>query len=363
MQLRIIHQTAGGDEDFCNRLNELLEVDGLKEVRFSVAYARWDGIGLIADRLEAFLKAGGRFSSIYGAGNGVTTADALYYGLVLAARFPKRTFAAFVEDKYSNAIYHPKFYQFLYKDKSVVLIGSANLTGGGLARNAELAVELAYNSNSALAKELDGFWSKAQAQAKIVTADEIRRLATSAGAGLEKRDEAGGAKAAKPAARVKAKSAPKPLFEKILNLPLAQKAKKVRLLETMDALTEPPRHLYLQIFKRETGGQKGKPGSAVQLPSATLAAYFGLGKGETRTVTFQFKDEEVKTRVIHNTNHTHQVRLNPIFSVERPAILHFERLGTDIYSAIFVPKKKYASILESKCTEQRSVRARRWGME
>ncbi|MDX0559449.1 hypothetical protein GOC96_16105 [Sinorhizobium medicae] len=78
MRLTLSHQTSGGAEDFCHRLNALFKTAGLKQVRFSVAYVRWDGLGLISEALEAFLESGGNFESIYGAGNGVTTPDALH---------------------------------------------------------------------------------------------------------------------------------------------------------------------------------------------------------------------------------------------------------------------------------------------
>lgn len=358
----LLHQISNGSEDICQRLNALLNTNGLKQVRFSVAYARWDGIGLVSDALETFLNGGGRFESVYGAGNGVTTSDALHYGLLLAARYPGRTYSGFIEDKYLNAIYHPKLYEFRYSDRVVALVGSANLTGGGLARNGELVVELSAPLADATAKQLSTFWTWAKSESKEVTAAEINRLAKASGAGNERRDEVGGAKSGKPALKVQAKLAPKPIFQKVLNLPASDNKVKNKLLANMGSITERPTHLYLQIFERETGGHKGKSGSLVQLPVATLGAFFGLQEGEKREVTFRFPTEEVTSRIIHNSNHTHQVRLNPIFSVKRPAIIHFERIGGDVYKASFVPAPAYASTLSSKCPEQRRAGSRRWGM-
>ena len=100
----------------------------------------------------------------------------------------------------------------------------------------------------------------------------------------------------------------------------------------------------------------------MQLPVATLGSYFGLEEGEGREVTFRFPDEEVRSRITHFSNHTHQVRLSPIFSVKRPAIIHFERLGDDIYRARFISPVAYAKTLSSRCPEQRRTGARRWGI-
>lgn len=343
-------------------MNELLADPDLKRVRFSVAYARWDGLGLISEALENFLAGGGKFEAIYGAGNGVTTPDALQYGLLLNSQFPGKTFAGFIEDEYANAIYHPKFYEFLYSDHGVALIGSANLTGGGLARNGELTVELSFKQTDAIGKQLQSFWKAAKGVSKKVTVSEIRRLAKTPGAGRERRDEVGGAKSGKPFLKTDAKLAPKPIFEKVLNLPAKKAAQKSNILAGMDSLTDQPRHLYLQIFERETGGHKGEPGAMVQLPVATLGAYFGMTGTEGRELTFEFPSEQIRSNVIHNSNHTHQVRLSPIFSVKRPAIIHFERIDEDRYRARFVPASSYATTLKTKCPEQRRAGARRWGI-
>jgi HKD family nuclease len=362
MELTIHHQKSGQSERLYHSFNRLLKTPGLKAVRFSVAYARWDGIGLISQALEGFLKAGGKFQAIYGAGNGVTTPDALQYGLFLNTQFPGQTYAGFIEDEYANAIYHPKFYQFLYSNYSIALIGSANLTGGGLVRNGELTAELSFKQGGAVGKQLSSFWKTAKDASKKVTVTEIRRIAKAPGAGSERRDEVGGAKSGKPILKVDAKLAPKPLFEKILGLPAKKAAQKSDILAGMDTLTDRPKHLYLQIFERETGGHKGEPGAMVQLPVATLGAYFGMTGAEGRELTFEFPKEKVRSNVIHNSNHTHQVRLSPIFSVKRPAIIHFERIGEDRYGARFVPASSYTATLKTKCPEQRRAKSRRWGI-
>lgn len=362
MGLGLSHQISGGSEDFCHRLNELLKTAGLKQVRFAVAYARWDGLGLISEALEAFLESGGHFESIYGAGNGVTTSDALHYGLLLSARFPGRTFSGFIEDSHANAIFHPKFYEFRFADGVIAIIGSPNLSGGGLARNGELAVELSLRLGDPIETELSAFWVWAKGAATKVTVPEIHRLAHAPGAGRERRDEVGGAKTGKPFLKVKANLSPKPIFQKVLDLPAAKTKKKHELLADMGSISERPVHLYLQIFEKETGGQKGKPGSAVQLPVATLGAYFGLAKGEGRVITFRFPGEEITTKVIHNTNHTHQVRLSPIFTVKRPAIIYFKRIAEDVYDANFAPPGAYLSTLKAKCPQQSRTGARKWGM-
>ena len=127
-------------------------------------------------------------------------------------------------------------------------------------RNGELVVELTFQVGDPIEKRLAAFWTWAKGEAKKVTVAEIHRLAKSSGAGRERQDEVSGAKSAKPTLKVKTKLAPRPIFEKVLDLPASRTKQKSELLASMGSITERPTHLYLQIFERETGGQKGKPG-------------------------------------------------------------------------------------------------------
>jgi HKD family nuclease len=346
----LLKQISGKSETFRERLVALLKYSDLERVRIAVAFARWDGIGLLSGPLENFLERGGKLESVYGVGNGITTSDALYYGLVLRKLFPGRTYSGFVEDRYANALFHPKYFEFRFASKTIVIVGSANLTGGGLQRNSEVGFEVTFPSGAAGEDSLATYWKTVRALAATTTQAEIQRL-SSLGTGKEGASESN-EPSGKPYLAAKADAIKKPLFAKILELPSTHKQKKEQLLGEMSELSEKPKHLYLQIMQRETGGQKGKPGCAVQLPVATLGAYFGIGRAQKKVVIFSFAAENITASIIHNSNHTHQVRLNPIFSVKRPAIIHFERIGNDHYKARFVPGAQYAKVLARRCTEQ-----------
>lgn len=358
--IRLVDQVSGKGESFRIRLRELFAKPQLERVRIAVAYARWDGLGQISDQIESLLRAKGTFEAIYGAGNGVTTPDALYYGLLLNKQHLSRAYTGFIEDEFANASFHPKWYQFQYKDKSVVIVGSNNLTGGGLCRNDELSVEFSLMRESAEEKEWERYWKTIRAKSKRVTALAIRKLAEQPGQSREGSDEVGGSKKGKPFLK-QTKPAPKPLFDKILKQPNLSKKAKEELLGGMTELSAKPKRLYLQIFERETGGDKGKPGSAVQFPVATLGAFFGIGSTEQREVTIEFPTQTLISRFMHLSNNTHRLRLAPILAVKRPAVLVLERLGNDRYKAWFA--NNYQNTLKAKCSEQRDQRSRKWGLE
>lgn len=334
----------------------------LQRVRIASAFARWDGLGLISSEVENLLKNGGHFESIFGAGNGITTPDSLLYGLYLKELYPDLVNPLIVEDRFINSIFHPKFYVFEFKVGSVAVVGSANLTGGGLVRNTELAVQLEIAVGSKLEKELHGAWNNLLKLALPVTAKRVREMFAGARAGSEsdvREGSRGGT--GKPYLSKGPKASPKPLFKKVLGL--KSSTKKSKILSKLDTLSEKPLKLYLQIFETETGGSGGNLGYQVQLPVATLATYFGVGTAETRKAEFRFKDETVVTNLIHFENNTHRVRLKPILEIKRPAVLIFTRVSDDVYDVRPAKADRYAAILSSKCTQQSRVGSRRWGFE
>ncbi|MGA0543553.1 phospholipase D family protein [Neotabrizicola sp. VNH66] len=357
----LVDQARNGDETTLNRLLCLFEDKALEQVRFAVAYVRWEGLGLLSKSIEAFISRGGRFESIYGAGNGVTTPDALYYGMLLDNLFPGRTYAGFVEDDYANATFHPKYYEFRFASETRVIVGSSNLTGGGLQRNSEASLEVKISRGGADEKALDAYWVALRKSAKMVTLGHVQRISKSHGTASEDREKTKVPSCGKPYLPTKTKPHPRPLFQKIMGLSKPSQATKDKLLSEFSEISDRPKHLYLQILARETGGQSGKSGSAVQLPVATLGAYFGVARSEERSIRLVFPNGPLETNITHFSNNTHQVRIQPILEIDRPAVLHLTREGGDTYKARFIPPDKYETVLKAKCTNQSRKNSRRWG--
>lgn len=356
----LIDQGTPGSEATLQRIIQLLQDPKLERVRFAVAFARWEGIGLIASSIENFVSKGGRFESIYGAGNGITTPDALYYGILLRRLFPSSIYAGFVEDEYANSSFHPKFYEFRTDSQVRVIAGSANLTGGGLQRNSEVSIEAEFLRGGAQDEALDAYWKSVKKTSKSLTLGHVLRLSTSPMSAVEK-VPAVSPKAGKPYLPPGTKPQPRPLFEKILGLSKPPQKTKDELLSQFSAISERPKHLYIQILARETGGQKGKSGSAVQLPVATLGAYFGVSRKESRKIRLQFPDGPIDTNITHFSNDTHQVRIQPILSINRPAVLHLQRIAPDVYKANFIPPASYKKTLAKRCPYQSRKNSRFWG--
>lgn len=362
MAAHLLVQTHEETASLLTALKTCFAMPGLQGFRVATAYARWDGIGLISTEIEKLIGDGGAFEFIYGAGNGVTTADSLLYGIYLDDIFPGKVSSFLVEDEYCNSIFHPKLYLFSFPDHIVALVGSGNFTGGGLVRNTECAIQVSAPKGSALEKKLNASWKKIKKLAEPVTPKRVRELMQGERKGSETDWREGVARnSGKPALKGGPKVSPKPLFQKVIEL--NSPTKKSKILSKLDSITDKPNRLYLQIFPNETGGNAASAGYQVQLPVATLAAYFGVGADETKKVEFRFPRETIETNLTHFENNTHRVRLRPILDIPRPAILIFDRIEDGIFQVRSERPSRYAKTLGSKCTQQSRAGSRKWGFD
>jgi HKD family nuclease len=325
----------------------------LRSARLAIAYVSWGGLSLIADSVEAFLGRSGKLSSIFGVDNGVTTPDALCYGYYLQGKFEGQCQSFGLSWNYCDSVFHPKLMEFEFATERIMIVGSSNLTNGGMAANHELGLSITVPKDHQLSNELDDAWSDYLALSTRVDPPFIRELAKSkVGNEAVRRPEISNY----PRLGLQLPRAKKPLFEHILKsdspVPLKHKT-----LSKTSSLTEKPAKLYLQILA-ETGG-----GDQVQLPVATLGTFFGIGEGDVKEVVFRFSGgRESHVTLTHFENNTHRIRLRPILNLPRPLVLIFERLSENDYSVEVVAESAYEVILAQHCTEQTRAGSRRWGL-
>ncbi len=137
-----------------NRLIELLDSSDYHTLNIVVAFAKNSGVLRIKDSLERFRERGGRVNVYVGVDLGGTSYEAL-----TALRL--HTDSLNVVHAENGQTFHPKIYQFVGKEKGVVVIGSHNLTGGGLWTNFESSVLIPVDGSetkeAALLKGLDEY--------------------------------------------------------------------------------------------------------------------------------------------------------------------------------------------------------------
>lgn len=116
-----------------NRLIELLDSSDYHTLNIVVAFAKNSGVLRIKDAFERFREKGGIVNIYVGVDMGGTSYEALTALLL-------HTDSLNVVHSEGSQTFHPKIYQFSGKDKGLIVVGSHNLTAGGLWTNFESSV-------------------------------------------------------------------------------------------------------------------------------------------------------------------------------------------------------------------------------
>lgn len=125
-----------------DRIKELLESDEFHTLNIIVAFAKNSGVLRIKDDLKSFKEKGGRVNIYVGIDLGGTSYEALTALLV-------HTDSLNVIHAEKSQTFHSKIYQFSGKHKEIIIVGSHNLTGGGLWTNVESSVHLSLDASNA----------------------------------------------------------------------------------------------------------------------------------------------------------------------------------------------------------------------
>lgn len=115
------------------------ELQNAKTVRIAVAFLKYSGIRVIEKSLKQCLKNNGTVEIIAGLDFKTTDPQSMYYLLQLQKEFSNLKFFCYGDknENKTNIVFHPKIYLFQDKNGTTGIVGSANLTGGGLMTNFE----------------------------------------------------------------------------------------------------------------------------------------------------------------------------------------------------------------------------------
>lgn len=111
----------------------------------AVAFFKMSGFNTLENSLRAFLKRGGELNMIVGIDLCVTDPDALKGLFDLLKMSPASNL--YIKKALPHATFHSKLYLFEAEEAGKVIIGSANMTKGGLAENAELSLTGRWKKN------------------------------------------------------------------------------------------------------------------------------------------------------------------------------------------------------------------------
>lgn len=124
------------------RIIELLDSSDYHTLNILVAFAKNSGVLRIKDSIEKFRERGGTVNIYVGVDMGGTSYEALTNLLHHTDSLNV------VHSEKKDQTFHPKIYQLLGLDKGLIVIGSHNLTGGGLWTNFESSVLIPLDGES-----------------------------------------------------------------------------------------------------------------------------------------------------------------------------------------------------------------------
>lgn len=125
-----------------DRLKELLRSGKFNKLNMAVAFAKNSGVLRLINDFDFFLKNGGKINAYIGVDLGGTSYEAL------TALLPRTTSLHIIHAETTQS-FHSKMYNFIGEDEELLIVGSNNLTGGGLWTNFEssLIVSTDYKDN------------------------------------------------------------------------------------------------------------------------------------------------------------------------------------------------------------------------
>jgi hypothetical protein len=113
--------------------------------------------------------------------------------------------------------------------------------------------------------------------------------------------------------------------------------------------------LLLEIL-RETGAG----GTQVQIPRTVIDDYFHVPTSGHQTIELRFGSKPFRPAVIcHFANNTHRISLPEVAGLERPLLLRFTKLETNMYAVQLIRGRKYNDVIKL-CKNQTRFAARRW---
>ncbi len=137
-------------------------MDRATDVRIATAFAKKSGVARLLDSMERMLAAGGRLSVIYGLDFYITDAGAIAAFNQLADEYSTVTHFAYSEWALAlSETFHPKVY--ICADElgnTQVIVGSSNLTKGGLWENIEANAVITGTAEDSAIRQAEGVFRR-----------------------------------------------------------------------------------------------------------------------------------------------------------------------------------------------------------
>jgi len=349
MQIKVFHQRAG----LCSLGEELRKSfsDGeYKSFRSLVAFISWEGLGFIHEEIEKFYDKGNKLSIIIGiSGEDNSEAEVLRYFI---ERFPKGEFFVF-HVPVSHYLFHPKVYIFTKRNETLVIIGSNNLTQGGLFSNSECYVKLIIDNNrdKKIKNSIEELWNSYRFGKKPFNIKNLKRVGKELFNIYQNRRIS---KINKRHDTVIDKSLRK-LFPSV-KIPIPKYKFKDERKKKKYRIVRDRKILLLQVLK-ETGAD----GTQVQIPIKVIEEFFNTKTSGHQTIQVKFNNNNIRPAVICNfPNNTHRISFPEIVKYKRPLLLKFIYRGNKLFLVKPIKGNDYKKLI-IKCKNRTRKMAKLWG--
>ncbi|MDE7227068.1 MAG: NgoFVII family restriction endonuclease [Treponemataceae bacterium] len=116
------------------------ELQNSEKTQIAVAFLKSSGVDVIRDSLLRSLDNGGKFELIVGLDFKTTDPKAMKYFLDLKRQYKGVDFYCYGDkrENRNDVVFHPKIYLFKNSNENISIVGSTNLTRGGLESNFEV---------------------------------------------------------------------------------------------------------------------------------------------------------------------------------------------------------------------------------
>ncbi|HQA74233.1 phospholipase D-like domain-containing protein [Flavobacterium sp.] len=116
------------------------ELFNSKSTQIAVAFLKHSGIKIIEQSLKYSLDNGSKFEIIAGLDFKTTDPKSMLFFIDLKKKYPNLKFYCYGDKKQNrnDIVFHPKIYLFENDKEKTSIVGSTNLTGGGLTSNFEV---------------------------------------------------------------------------------------------------------------------------------------------------------------------------------------------------------------------------------
>lgn len=353
MRSKVIRQSVS-EESLFGVINDWCRQGaGQRKCRLRIlsAFASGSGVGAISPLVDIFLADGNSLQFIIGIDREGTDRGAIRHLDALVHAYPHQCKVSIFNAPASNAIFHPKLYIFNALKKVSVVLGSANLTGGGLASNFESLIHYqACDGDCPVVHHAEEIWSIFANPQHPLCPQFLKPLTVAYGRSLlaklpEKSSNEG----------LSEKSAFKNLWRPLSRITLPSSTLPKR--RTQSPVARPATKFLVMDVLTETRNTQ------MQIPLPVVESFFGIGRSEPRhirlsIVTKTGLSQPIERPIVisqgqHGRRLMRRLEMPQIREMDRPLVAVFLKLpGRDQFAFKLLAQGSRANEFASRLLDQ-----------